>query len=61
LHPNPPLGAVVMRTDNHQLLQPLFLSTLSRDYLGCEAKDIGRDFVMNMKTPAAATHLPTTC
>lgn len=56
-----PLGPVTMRADNHQVLQPLFISTLAADYLQYEAENTGLGFVMNMKIPAAATRLPTSC
>lgn len=56
-----PLGRVTMRTDNHQLLQPLFVSTLATDYLEYQAENTGLGFVMDMQIPAARTRLPTTC
>ncbi len=55
-----PLGPMEMRADNHQLLQPLFVSTLS-DHVkyGIEGTTLG--FVTDRKFDAKDTALPTTC
>ena len=55
-----PLGPMVMRADNHQLLQPLFVSTLS-DKTKYDVEGSGLGFVTNAKLDADKTALPTTC
>ena len=57
-------GLVSMRRDNHQLLQPLFVSKLVRtspdnDLLGVENSGLG--FKTVAQIPAEKTHMPTTC
>ncbi len=55
-----PTGPIEMRADNHQLLQPLFVSTLSdKAKHGIEGTNLG--FVTDRKIDAAQTALPTTC
>ncbi len=55
-----PLGPSEMRADNHQYLQPLFVSTLSdKVKYGVEGTDLG--FVTDEKIDAKNTALPTTC
>ncbi|MGZ5086298.1 MAG: branched-chain amino acid ABC transporter substrate-binding protein [Usitatibacter sp.] len=55
-----PLGPMEMRADNHQLLQPLFVSTLSdKVKSGLEGTNLG--FVTDRKFDAKDTALPTTC
>ena len=55
-----PLGPMEMRADNHQLLQPLFVSTLSdKVKYGLEGTNLG--FVTDRKIDAKDTRLPTTC
>ncbi|HET9652538.1 MAG TPA: branched-chain amino acid ABC transporter substrate-binding protein [Usitatibacter sp.] len=55
-----PLGPMEMRADNHQLLQPLFVSTLS-DKAKYEVEGTGLGFITDVKLDAAKTALPTTC
>jgi len=54
------LGEVEMRADNHQLLQPLFISTMS-DKVKYDVEKTGLGFVTNGKVDAKETWLPTTC
>jgi branched-chain amino acid transport system substrate-binding protein len=54
------LGPMEMRADNHQLLQPLFVSTLSDKVKnGIEGTNLG--FSTDRKIDARDTALPTTC
>jgi branched-chain amino acid transport system substrate-binding protein len=55
-----PLGDLEMRADNHQLLQPLFVSTLS-DKTKYDVEGTGLGFVTDGKIEARDTALPTTC
>src|ERR1700682_3808214 len=55
-----PLGDMEMRADNHQLLQPLFISTLS-DKTKYDVEGTGLGFVTDAKIDAQDTALPTTC
>ncbi len=55
-----PLGEVEMRADNHQLLQPLYVSTLSRG-MKYDVESSGLGWKSDAKIDAAATALPTTC
>jgi branched-chain amino acid transport system substrate-binding protein len=55
-----PLGPMEMRADNHQLLQPLFVSTLS-DKVKFDVEKSGLGFVTDEKIDAAKTAYPTTC
>jgi branched-chain amino acid transport system substrate-binding protein len=54
------LGEVEMRADNHQLLQPLFVSTLS-DKAKFDVEKTGMGFRTDAKIEAKDTALPTTC
>jgi branched-chain amino acid transport system substrate-binding protein len=54
------VGDVEMRADNHQLLQPLFISTMS-DKAKYDVEHTGIGFVTNGKIDAKDTALPTTC
>jgi branched-chain amino acid transport system substrate-binding protein len=54
------LGDMEMRADNHQLLQPLFVSTLS-DKVKYDLEGSGLGFVTEAKIDAKDTALPTTC
>ncbi|HEX7605069.1 MAG TPA: branched-chain amino acid ABC transporter substrate-binding protein [Usitatibacter sp.] len=57
---NTVFGPMEMRADNHQLLQPLFVSTLSdKVKYGLEGTSLG--FVTDRKIDAKDTALPTTC
>lgn len=53
-------GPVTMRADNHQLLQPLYLSRFTEDAT-TTLEGTGMGFVRVMKAPAARTRLPTSC
>jgi branched-chain amino acid transport system substrate-binding protein len=55
-----PVGDMEMRADNHQLLQPLFVSTLS-DKAKHDIEGTGLGFLTDAKLDAQATALPTTC
>jgi branched-chain amino acid transport system substrate-binding protein len=55
-----PLGPMEMRADNHQLLQPLFVSTLS-DKVKFDVEKSGLGFRTDEKIPAEETAMPTTC
>jgi branched-chain amino acid transport system substrate-binding protein len=55
-----PLGPVEMRADNHQLLQPLVISTLS-DKTKYDIEGSGLGFITDRKIDAKDTALPTTC
>ena len=55
-----PLGPMEMRADNHQLLQPLFVSTLS-DKVKYDVEKSGLGFRTDAKIPAEETAMPTTC
>jgi branched-chain amino acid transport system substrate-binding protein len=57
---NTSLGPMEMRADNHQLLQPLFVSTLS-DKTKYDLEGTGLGFVTDAKIDAKDTALPTTC
>ena len=54
------LGEVEMRTDNHQILQPLYVSTLSKN-VKYDAEDTGLGWKSDAKVEAKATAQPTTC
>jgi branched-chain amino acid transport system substrate-binding protein len=55
-----PLGEVEMRADNHQLLQPLYVSTLERNQK-YDVEDTGLGWKSDAKIDGKATALPTTC
>ena len=57
---NTSMGAVEMRADNHQLLQPLFVATLS-DKAKYDVEKTGLGFKTDAKIEAKDTALPTTC
>jgi branched-chain amino acid transport system substrate-binding protein len=54
------LGDVEMRADNHQVLQPLFVSTLSRN-VKYDVEGSGLGWKTDAKVDGKATALPTTC
>lgn len=54
------LGEIEMRADNHQLLQPLYVSTMS-DKAKYDVEKTGLGFVTNGKVDAKETWLATTC
>ena len=55
-----PLGEVEMRGDNHQLLQPLYVSTLEKSQK-YDVEETGLGWKTDAKVDAKATALPTTC
>ncbi len=55
-----PLGEVEMRADNHQLLQPLYVSTLEKNQK-YDVEDTGFGWKSDAKVDGKATALPTTC
>ncbi len=57
---NTTVGEVEMRADNHQLLQPLFVSTFS-DNVKYDVERTGLGFKTDAKVNAKDTALPTTC
>jgi branched-chain amino acid transport system substrate-binding protein len=54
------VGEVEMRADNHQLLQPMYISTLS-DNVKFDVEKTGLGFKTDAKVEAKDTALPTTC
>jgi branched-chain amino acid transport system substrate-binding protein len=54
------LGEVEMRADNHQILQPLYVSTLSKG-VKYDSEESGLGWKTDAKVDARATALPTTC
>jgi branched-chain amino acid transport system substrate-binding protein len=54
------LGDVEMRADNHQLLQPLFVSTLARN-VKYDSEGSGLGWKTDARIEGKATALPTTC
>jgi branched-chain amino acid transport system substrate-binding protein len=54
------LGEVEMRADNHQLLQPLYVSTLARN-VKYDSEGTGLGWKTDAKVDGKATALPTTC
>ena len=55
-----PLGEVEMRADNHQILQPLYVSTLAKGQK-YDAEGTGLGWRTDTKVDGKATALPTTC
>lgn len=55
-----PYGEVVMREDNHQLIQPLYISTLS-DQAPRDVENTGFGFITDYRIEAEDTRLDTTC
>jgi len=55
-----PLGEVEMRADNHQMLQPLYVSTLEKGQK-YDVEDSGFGWQTDAKVDGKATALPTTC
>ena len=55
-----PLGEVEMRGDNHQLLQPLYVSTLEKSQK-YDVEETGLGWKTDAKVDPKATALPTTC
>ncbi len=55
-----PYGEVTMRADDHQLIQPLYISTFSEG-VERDVENTGFGFETDIAIPAAATETPTTC
>src|SRR5580765_7634939 len=55
-----PLGEVEMRADNHQILQPLYVSTLAKG-VKYDAEGTNLGWKTDAKVEGKATALPTTC
>ena len=55
-----PLGEVEMRADNHQMLQPLYVSTLEKGQK-YDVEDSGFGWQTDAKVDGKSTSLPTTC
>ncbi|HEY2816275.1 MAG TPA: branched-chain amino acid ABC transporter substrate-binding protein [Casimicrobiaceae bacterium] len=55
-----PLGEVEMRSDNHQLLQPLYVSTLSKG-MKYDVEDSGLGWKTDATVEGKSTRLPTMC
>jgi branched-chain amino acid transport system substrate-binding protein len=58
-HPSP-TGEITMRADNHQLLQPLFISTMSAG-MKRDVEKTGLGFKTDGRIEAKDTETPTTC
>ena len=57
---NTTVGEAEMRADNHQILQPMFVSTFS-DNVKFDVEKTGLGFKTDIKINAKDTALPTTC
>ena len=57
---NTTVGEVEMRADNHQILMPMFVSTMS-DKVKYDVEKSGVGFKTDVKIDAKDTALPTTC
>jgi branched-chain amino acid transport system substrate-binding protein len=55
-----PLGEVEMRSDNHQVLQPLYVSTLTKG-TKYDVEDSGLGWKTDATVEGKSTRLPTTC
>lgn len=55
-----PFGEVTMRAEDHQLIQPLYVSTFSEG-VARDVEGTGFGFKTDVMIPAAATATPTTC
>lgn len=55
-----PYGTATMRAEDHQLIQPLFVSTFSDD-VARTVEGTGFGFKTDVAIPAEATALPTSC
>ena len=59
-----PYGMVTMRAEDHQLIQPLFLSTLTKvgtKGVKYDVENSGEGWKTDARIEAAATAMPTTC
>jgi branched-chain amino acid transport system substrate-binding protein len=55
-----PTGKAMMRRDNHQLIQPLYISTFAEN-VKFDLENTGFAFKTDVKIEAQATVMPTTC
>ncbi len=55
-----PYGKVYMRAEDHQLIQPQFISTYS-DGVERDVENTGFGFKTDLRIPAEASALPTSC
>lgn len=55
------MGEVTMRAKDHQLIQPLFISTLTEDYKKYDAEGTGLGWKTDVEIPAAETAVPSSC
>ena len=55
------MGEVTMRAKDHQLLQPLFISTLTKDYKKYDAEGTGFGWKTDVEIPADETAVPSSC
>jgi branched-chain amino acid transport system substrate-binding protein len=55
------MGDAMMRAQDHQLLQPLYISTLSKEYAKYDAEDTGLGWVMDTEIPADETAVASSC
>ncbi|MES1924869.1 branched-chain amino acid ABC transporter substrate-binding protein [Salinisphaera sp. T31B1] len=56
-----PFGEVTMRKQDHQLLQPLFISTFTADYAKYDSEGTGIGWKMDAKIDAADTAVDSSC
>lgn len=56
-----PFGTVTMRKKDHQLIQPLFISTFSEDYAKYDSEGTGIGWKMDAKLDAEDTAVETSC
>lgn len=59
-----PYGMVTMRAEDHQLIQPLFISTMTKvgtKGVKYDVENTGFGFKTDMRVEANATAMPTTC
>ncbi len=55
------LGTATMRAEDHQVLQPLYISVFTEDYLEYDSEGTGIGWSMVYEIPAEETALPTSC
>jgi len=56
-----PFGTATMRKQDHQLLQPLFISTFTEDYAKYDSEGTGIGWKMDAKLDAAETSVESSC
>lgn len=55
------MGEATMRAQDHQLLQPLYISTLSKNYKKYDAEGTGLGWTMDQEIPADETAVASSC